>query len=260
MSKEIMKEAQKVLAKAKLYRGKIDGLEGPLFREAVWKAPGPRPNGMRTWPFIRQAIAAMQRVLFAAKMPVGGVDGYFGPMTDAAAASYLGGTWNRPSGGKSQVSDWGTEASIREVFGPPAGKDTTAGKVLVPWPMVLAWRPDTEIKIIRCHALVATSLARVFEQVADTHNSDEISALGVDLFGGCYNPRRKRGGASWSTHAYGVALDFDPSRNRLRQKKPGANLSGEHADKWWTAWEAEGWTSLGRAADFDWMHVQAPGL
>ncbi|AFL51378.1 hypothetical protein ABIE78_002797 [Sinorhizobium fredii] len=69
-----------------------------------------------------------------------------------------------------------------------------------------------------------------------------------------------RGGNSYSMHSWGIAMDFDPERNQLHAYKPSARLSHSDAVPFWVAWESEGWLSLGRARDFDWMHVQAARL
>jgi hypothetical protein len=61
-------------------------------------------------------------------------------------------------------------------------------------------------------------------------------------------------------HSWGIALDFDPDRNQLSWGKPKALFSGVGYLPFWQAWEAEGWVSLGRKRDFDWMHVQAARL
>ncbi len=85
----------------------------------------------------------------------------------------------------------------------------------------------------------------------------EIARLRLDVYGGCYNPRKKRGGSTWSTHAWAVALDFDPANNRLRWGRDKASFARPDYDAWWNIWENEGWVSLGRVKNFDWMHVQA---
>jgi hypothetical protein len=84
-----------------------------------------------------------------------------------------------------------------------------------------------------------------------------VRELRLDLYGGCFSPRKKRGGTSWSTHAWAVALDFDPERNRMPWGRDRAAFAHPEYDPWWALWESEGWVSLGRTADFDWMHVQA---
>jgi len=41
----------------------------------------------------------------------------------------------------------------------------------------------------------------------------EFRRLKLDMYGGCYNKRRIRGGKSWSTHAFGAAMDIWPNKN-----------------------------------------------
>lgn len=45
--------------------------------------------------------------------------------------------------------------------------------------------------------------------------------------------------------------------NKLLWDRNRAGFAHPDYDAWWRCWEAEGWVSLGRARDFDWMHVQA---
>lgn len=262
MSKHEVRIAQEVLAHGAGYKGKLDGMPGPQTLAAALRVPNPRPAGWGEMTAARRTIAAAQMVLAAKGFNPGPVDGFMGQRTEAAAAAYTGAEFDRPQGGfgtpGESLGAWGNEATIAEVFGPPGGRDCTAGRVRVPWSMMLAWDQSARISEISCHALIAPSLGRIFEAVADTKKPAEIRDLGLHLFGGCYNLRRKRGGSTWSTHAYGVALDFDPLRNRLRWGSDRARLAQADAVPVWECFEAEGWTSLGRAANFDWMHVQAP--
>jgi hypothetical protein len=66
-----------------------------------------------------------------------------------------------------------------------------------------------------------------------------------------------RGGSQMSMHSWGIALDFDANRNQLRWSSAKAAFAQPEYDAWWAAWEREGWTSLGRTYDYDWMHVEA---
>ena len=69
-----------------------------------------------------------------------------------------------------------------------------------------------------------------------------------------------RGGTRWSTHAWGIAIDYDPDRNQLKWGRDRAAFARPEYDAWWRLWEEEGWVSLGRTRNYDWMHVQAAKL
>lgn len=130
-------------------------------------------------------------------------------------------------------------------------------RVSLPYDMYLAWDKSHRLRSITLHKKVAESADRCFQRIASRFSSKERSDLGIDLFGGSYNERRMRGGNSWSMHSWAIAIDFDPERNQLSWKKPKARLSHDDAIPFWEIWEDEGWLSLGRARNYDWMHVQA---
>jgi hypothetical protein len=58
-------------------------------------------------------------------------------------------------------------------------------------------------------------------------------------------------------HIWGIAMDYDPNRNKLRWNSDKAVFAREEYRRWWEFWEEEEWVSLGRSRNFDWMHVQA---
>ena len=134
-------------------------------------------------------------------------------------------------------------------------------RVPVPWRMRLAWDKSQSVSHIGvpCQGR-ATAWAVCSRQVHAHYGDAELKRLRLDLFGGCFANRKKRGGSTWSTHAWAVALDFDPERNQLKWGRDRASLDHRDYDFWWHAWEAEGWVSLGRSRNFDWMHVQAARL
>lgn len=123
--------------------------------------------------------------------------------------------------------------------------------------MKIAWEPEKVITKFTCHAKVSESLLRVLTNVKNTYGMQRIQSLGLDMWGGCLNVRQMRGGTKWSTHAWGIALDWDPGRNRLRWDKYKAQFAQPDYGMWWKHWEDEGWVSLGRERNYDWMHVQA---
>ena len=70
--------------------------------------------------------------------------------------------------------------------------------ILLPYPMKLAWDLDTKVSKMRCHKLAAEPFLNVFNDLLAHYGLKEIERLGIDLFGGCFNYRKMRGGTSWS--------------------------------------------------------------
>lgn len=137
---------------------------------------------------------------------------------------------------------------------------TNQTRITPPWKMRLAWDKRRFIQRMTLHEKCAESALRAMNRVYAHYGDAGIKELGIDLFGGSLNVRKMRGGSRYSMHSWGIAIDFDPERNGLRVKSPKARLSRSDVVPFWEAWEAEGWTSLGRERDFDWMHVQAARL
>ncbi|ANL87887.1 peptidoglycan-binding protein [Rhizobium phaseoli] len=154
-------------------------------------------------------------------------------------------------------SEWPRQVNCMEFYG---GVGLFQKKLALPFEMRLAWDKTVTIKSISVHQKVHDSAARVFSKIADKYNKIERKQLGLDLFGGSLNVRKMRGGSSYSMHSWGIAIDFDPERNQLRWGRDKSRLAHSDADEFWRAWEQEGWISLGRSRDFDWMHVQAARL
>ncbi|CTQ75925.1 peptidoglycan-binding protein [Roseibium alexandrii] len=152
---------------------------------------------------------------------------------------------------------WPRQKDVAAFYGDVGTRQT---QIEVPWTMRLAWDKNVRIRKMTLHEEVAPSAVRVFEKLRGMYSDREIKALGLDLFGGSLNVRRMRGGSRYSMHSWGIAIDFDPERNRLSWKRPQARLSLDDVIPYWQAWEAEGWLSLGRVRNFDWMHVQAARL
>lgn len=152
---------------------------------------------------------------------------------------------------------WPRQAECITYYG-PLGQNQT--QIEVPFDMYLAWSKSTRLKRMTLHSRVAESALQVLQKVGALYSAAERQALGVDLFGGSLNVRKMRGGNSYSMHSWGIAIDFDPARNQLNAHRPNARLSHPDAVAFWVAWESAGWLSLGRARDFDWMHVQAARL
>jgi peptidoglycan hydrolase-like protein with peptidoglycan-binding domain len=152
---------------------------------------------------------------------------------------------------------WPRQADVEKVFG-PVGQHQTM--LELPYPMRLAWDQRQPITRFSIHEKVHDSAARCFARIADAYDATGRKLIGADLFGGCLNVRKMRGGSAWSMHSWGIAIDFDPARNQLRWSRDKARLALPDCSTFWRIWEEEGWLSLGRARNYDWMHVQAARL
>jgi hypothetical protein len=161
------------------------------------------------------------------------------------------------AGKPSVAGPWPHQREVERFYGPVG---TSQGRLDLPFPMKLAWDKRRFVTRITLHTKVVESAGRAFAKIADTYGDKERRDLGIDVFSGSLNVRRMRGGSRYSMHAWGIAIDFDNQRNGLHVRAPKARLSHADAVPFWQAWEREGWVSLGRERNFDWMHVQAAKL
>jgi hypothetical protein len=131
--------------------------------------------------------------------------------------------------------------------------------VNVDWPYEhrLSWQLDRKIRRFKCHEKVRDNISRVLTNVLENYGAEEIRILRLDVWGGCFNIRPIRGGTEPSMHIWGIAMDYDPNRNKLRWNSDKAVFAREEYRRWWEFREEEEWVSLGRSRNFDWMHVQA---
>lgn len=146
--------------------------------------------------------------------------------------------------------------SMSNYYGEPG--DTNEHVMIdLPYPLRIAWNPKQRTQKMTVNKRLGEVIYKILDQVLSDYGRDAISDLGLDLFGGCFNYRKKRGGSSLSTHAWAAALDWDPERNGLRMTKDQAQFAKPVYEKWWKAWEHQGFVSLGREKNYDFMHIQA---
>ena len=147
-----------------------------------------------------------------------------------------------------------TYNAMVEYYG-PVGENQSS--INLPYQMYLAWDVNSKIKRASCNKKCAESLYNIFEKTLKTYGLKEIQRLKLDSFGGCLNVRPKRNGTSYSIHSWGAAVDLDPDNNRLKWGRDKASFAKKEYEPFWRIVENEGWVSLGRSRNYDWMHFQA---
>jgi hypothetical protein len=149
-----------------------------------------------------------------------------------------------------------TQQAIKK-YGTP--NETGAGYLVtlnLPYPMRIAWDIDSTVSRIRCHKDVADNFAAVFKDLFAHYGYAKIKELGIDLFGGCFNYRKMRGGSAWSKHAWGIAIDLDPARNTLKETSRTARFARPEYKEMIDIFYKHGFVSLGREKNYDWMHFE----
>ena len=245
--------------------GVVDGICGKNTVAALDQVEGMAKD----WTRQRKAIAFIQLLAKQENIETGGVDGYWGPQTELAFEMLQEQTtaqprpptaWRPEELPDTNPNNWAQqtpETALTRFYG-EVGKHQTL--LNVPYPHILAWNTKQVIHRFSCHEKVHDSLHRVLSNVLSHYGLDEIQRLHLDLFGGCLNVRKMRGGSRYSAHSWGIAVDYNPSENPLKWGRDRAAFAQPVYDAWWKIWESEGWVSLGRTRNFDWMHVQAAKL
>jgi peptidoglycan hydrolase-like protein with peptidoglycan-binding domain len=227
--------------------------------------------GWESWSDARIALAVEQLLIRNAGEEVGKIDGLLGPQTAFAreAFQFLRSTGKKlviperdavppgPEPAAGPATAWPRQSECEQFYGAPGDNLVP---LELPYPLRLAWDTNTVVRRFKCHEKVHDAFLRVFQKTRDEYGEQRISELRLDLFGGCFNIRKMRGGNSLSMHSWGIAVDLDPTRNQLRMTKRDAAFAQQVYEPFWKIVEGEGLVSLGRTRDFDWMHFQAARL
>jgi len=259
MKPKFVKLAQRILNESFASRLVVDGIFGPKSIRAASDWAGlPRPAGTMTPA--RWVARVIQRAANQSEFVPHKVleDAFWGPVTEDAAYRLLGEKFDRPDKPSdtptAEVRCWTpTDQQMIRKFGNPGSNQIVS---LLPYPMKLAW--DTRTVIVRAsmHRLAVAPITAALESIRDAYGMERIHALRLDLFGGILNVRKKRGGKTWSSHAWGTAIDLDPDHNRLAWKSDRAAFAGNQYEQLRDAFRDAGMMSLGECYDFDWMHWQ----
>lgn len=145
--------------------------------------------------------------------------------------------------------------SEKSIFG-KAGDESYLVSVKVPSNYPLKY-DGTPVKAIRIHKLAADRLEAALNDIINHYGEDiETVAPGACVYDGSYNFRKTRSSSSQSVHSWGVAIDFDASKNQLNTPWNKARFSEEIYKPFLDILEHHGFLSLGRRSGKDAMHVQ----
>lgn len=183
-------------------------------------------------------------------------DGVFGPDTLRRSMALLQAPQGAQEPAAAPSGAWPRQDAVAAFYGPAGGPACTAGRCVLPFAFPLAWDDSQKVTQFACHAKVAGALTGIFADAAAHYGETEFRRLRLDRFGGCYNYRAMRGGTSLSMHSWGIAVDLDPMFNQLTWGRDRASFARPEFEPFWRIVEAAGATSLGRAANRDFMHFQ----
>lgn len=150
-----------------------------------------------------------------------------------------------------------TTKELISKYGQP--NDTGSGyltMIKLPYPMSLSWDMDIKVTRMSCHKLIADKFLAVFNDLLDHYGYEKIVELGIDRFGGCFNFRKMRGGSDYSKHSWGVAIDLDPVRNKLKETSRTARFARPEYKPMIDIFYKNGFISLGVEKNYDWMHFE----
>ena len=244
---------QSFLTTEGFYTGKVDGIPGPATIAAGKALLAKHRIDTASWPNDRVLIAVTQLFLNKVNGATLVPDGYAGRATNDAIYIY-----NTVQLHSIPVKNlWPRQRDVPAFFG-QVGRN----QVMVQCPFMMYGDYDRRIKVphFSAHRKVAQSIERVLARTLEHYGAAQIKKLQLDIFSGCLNVRRITGGSGYSMHSWGIAIDFDAAHNQFAQTSRSAAFAKPVYAPFLDFWEAEGWVSLGRARNYDWMHVQAARL
>lgn len=252
---------QRALKAKGCYSDEVDGVWGGNSKKGVRAAlTAAGLTDAAGWPDARCKLAFQQLMMKDVGIDAGEIDGLTGPQTRIALENWqnrLRGVTPRAADVAHQASGWPRQRDVPGYFG-EVGKNQQM--LDLPYPMKLAWDVSKTVSRMSVHRKVHASAGRAFTAAKAHYGLDKIGELGLDLFGGSLNVRKMRGGNAWSMHSWGIAIDFDPERNQLRWGRDRARMARPDYAPFFDIWANEGWISLGRERNYDWMHIQAARL
>jgi len=149
-----------------------------------------------------------------------------------------------------------TTAQAIKKYGVPSENPKYLVTLQLPYPMRLSWDKKVKVTKITCHKLVADNFKLIFKEMLNYYGYEKIVELGIDLYGGCFNFRKMRGGSDYSRHSWGIAIDLDPELNLLKETSKTARFARPEYKPMIDIFYKYGFVSLGIEKNYDWMHFE----
>lgn len=172
-------------------------------------------------------------------------DGFWGPKSIAACQAHLRALMP-------DVNPWPSPnaVALRAFYGAP-GDESQLTTISFPFPI---YYDGKAVRSTRVHKKCAVSLLRILTSIHAKYGTDRGIIEEAEDYAGCFNFRMKRGGSTYSLHAYGAAIDLDADDNTFRDAWP---LLADMSLQIMEEFAREGWISAGAFWGYDAMHFQA---
>ena len=144
-----------------------------------------------------------------------------------------------------------TDKQLIEKYGEPG---TNLVRITFPYKM---YYDGQRAKTTWIHEQVSISLINALNEIAEHYGDERIQQLGLNVYDGCFNKRKERGGDNWSTHAFGIAIDLNAKKNGLETSWNDCLFSKPEYASFISIMEKWGWYSKGKYDGFDAMHFCA---
>lgn len=152
-----------------------------------------------------------------------------------------------------------TNAAIIDAYGNP-GDENNLVEFLFPYPMHLYTRDGEMVSKTRVHKDCAESLNAIFKELLDTYGLGWIQEHGLNVYCGCFNFRKMRGGSNLSRHSWGIAIDLNCGENGNKVpwqlNKIGEPSFANMPTEAIRIFQKHGWKSAATAWHRDAMHFQ----
>lgn len=192
-----------------------------------------------------EQIGAMQQRIKDRYDPLLKVDKFWGPKSQESCRAYLRSLMPKPN-------PWPNpdQRSLKKFYGEP-GDESNLVMIEFPYPMYYGGKHVTRTMV---HKKCADSLLKVLNNIKDLFPYHPQVQDEANDYGGIFNFRNKRGGTSYSLHAWGAAIDLDADDNTFRDSWP---MKADMPLEIMECFAREGWKSAGVFWGYDAMHFEA---